>query len=59
MRKVYISAFGQVVIPEPVRQRAFASALRKRLSAVEASKYANRLMARWAQGTAYLLWKNA
>ena len=58
MKDVYISAFGEVVIPEPVKQLALARAIRKhRDSIIEADKYRRALIARWARGTAYFLWK--
>jgi hypothetical protein len=57
--RVYVSAFGETYIPEPVRHSCVMRAVRKyRSDPIKIRQYASRLLARWASGTAYYLWRH-
>jgi hypothetical protein len=54
-----VSPYGQTAIPEPVRHSALMRAVRKyRDDAMKIQAYREKLVYRWAQGTAYFLWKH-
>jgi hypothetical protein len=56
---LYVSAFGETVIPEPVRHFCLMRAVRKFPGQpIKIKEYAARLIARWASATAYYLWRH-
>ena len=56
-KTVILTPFGEVTLPDVVRQRAYASAIRKHRNVLKVQKYAQAVIYRWAQGTAFFLWR--